>query len=315
VAAAASSEVRRAAAWYRDDVMRLLVTGTNGQLARALLERAGSYPDILATAIGRPQLDFENSTTVLSAIASQRPDLIVNAAAYTAVDKAEMEPDLAFAINREGAAAAAKAAQNLGIAFIHLSTDYVFSGRKKFAYVESDEADPLGTYGKSKFAGELAVHSENPNALILRTSWVYSPFGNNFVKTMLRLATEGRQLRVVDDQVGNPTSALDLAGAILEIAPRVRQNDGAGATLHIAGSGSVSWYGLARHIMVESRSNGGPWVDVVPIATSEYPTPAPRPPNSRLNSSAFSSRFGLVLPDWQVGVSETVRRLVTGPTS
>lgn len=290
--------------------MRLLVTGTNGQVARALVERGGRFPDIDVVAIGRPQLDLETPATVLPIIANARPDLIVNAAAYTAVDRAEQEPQRAFAVNRDGAGAVAAATKTLGAPLIHLSTDYVFSGSKQGAYVESDETGPLSVYGKSKLAGELAVRSANPAALILRTSWVYSPFGSNFVKTMLRLATERPLLRVVDDQVGNPTSALDLADALLLIAPQVREKIGAGATLHIAGAGSVSWYGLARHVFEVSKAIGGPLAEVVPIPTSEYPTPASRPANSRLDTSAFQRRFGHALPDWRYGVEETVRRLV-----
>ena len=190
----------------------------------------------------------------------------------------------------------------LGVPLIHLSTDYVFSGRKATAYVESDETGPLGVYGKSKLAGELAVRTANPDALILRTSWVYSPFGSNFVKTMLRLAGERPELRVVDDQVGNPTSALDLAEAILRIAPRVREKAGAGATFHVAGSGSTSWCGLAKQVFETSRLAGGPTAEVVPISTSEYPTPARRPANSRLDTSAFRTCFGHSLRDWHTGV-------------
>ena len=290
--------------------MRLLVTGTNGQVARALVDRAGQFPEITVVAVGRPQLDLENIATIFPAIADVRPDLIVNAAAYTAVDKAEQEPQRAFAINRDGAAAVAAAARTLGVPLIHLSTDYVFSGGKATAYVESDETGPLGVYGKSKLAGEVAVRSANPDAVILRTSWVYSPFGSNFVKTMLRLAGERPVLRVVDDQVGNPTSALDLAEAILRIAPRVKE--GAGATFHVAGSGSVSWCGLAKHVFETSRSVGGPAAEVVPISTSEYPTPARRPANSRLDTSAFNARFGHSLRDWRAGVEETVRRILAG---
>lgn len=281
-------------------------------MARALAERAERIPNIDIVAVGRPQLDLENAATVLPAIASARPDLIINAAAYTAVDRAEQEPQRAFAVNRDGAAAVAAATQTLGVPVIHLSTDYVFSGRKQAAYVESDETGPLGVYGKSKLAGELAVRSSNSAALILRTSWVYSPFGSNFVKTMLCLAIERPQLRVVDDQVGNPTSALDLADAILRIAPRVKEEKSAGTILHIAGTGSVSWCGLARHVFEMSRSIGGPSVEVVPISTSEYPTPARRPANSRLDTSAFQLRFDCALPDWRQGVEETVRRLVEG---
>ncbi len=294
--------------------MRLLVTGTNGQVARALVERAVRFPEISIIAVGRPHLDLENAATILPAIANARPDLAINAAAYTAVDRAESEPQRAFAINRDGAAAVAVATQTLGIPLIHLSTDYVFSGAKEAAYVESDETGPLGVYGKSKLAGELTVRLSDPGALILRTSWIYSPFGTNFVKTMLRLALERPQLRVVDDQVGNPTSALDLADAILMIAPRVGRKDSTGAILHVAGTGSASWYGLARQVFAASKLIGGPWADVVPISTSGYPTPTPRPANSRLDTSAFTARFGQALPDWRTGVEETVRRLITGAT-
>ncbi|MDP1699417.1 MAG: dTDP-4-dehydrorhamnose reductase [Aestuariivirga sp.] len=290
--------------------MRLLVTGTNGQVAQALAERAGQFPEITVIVVGRPQLDLENIATVFPAIAEAGADLVVNAAAYTAVDKAEQEPQRAFAINRDGAAAVAAAAQTLGAPLIHLSTDYVFSGSKATAYVESDETGPLGVYGQSKLAGELAVRSANPSALIFRTSWVYSPFGSNFVKTMLRLAGERRVLRVVEDQVGSPTSALDLAEAILRIASCA--GVGSGATFHVAGSGSVSWCGLARHVFEVSRLAGGPTAKVVPISTSEYPTPARRPANSRLDTSAFEACFGRSLPDWRLGVEATVRRIIAG---
>lgn len=290
--------------------MRLLVTGTSGQVARALADRAGQFPEITVVAVGRPQLDLENTATILPGITGARPDLIVNAAAYTAVDKAELEPLRALAINRDGAAAVAAAAQALGVPLIHLSTDYVFSGSKATAYMENDETGPLGVYGKSKLAGEVVVRSASPAALILRTSWVYSPFGSNFVKTMLRLASERPVLRVVDDQVGNPTSALDLAEAILRIAPHV--GDGAGATFHLAGSGSTSWCGLAKQIFEVSRLAGGPAAEVVPISTSEYPTPARRPANSRLDTSAFRACFGHSLRDWREGVEETVRGIVKG---
>jgi dTDP-4-dehydrorhamnose reductase len=290
--------------------MKLLVTGTNGQVARALVDRAGQFPEITVITIGRPQLDLENIATILPAISDARPDVIINAAAYTAVDKAEQEPQRAFAINRDGAAAVAAAAQRLRVSLIHLSTDYVFSGRKATAYMESDEAEPLGVYGSSKLAGELAVRAEHPYALILRTSWLYSPFGSNFAKTMLHFAGERPELRVVDDQVGNPTSALDLAEAIMRIAPRI--NDGAGSTFHVTGNGFASWYGVAKHIFETSRLASGITADVVPISTDEYPTPAKRPANSRLDTSAFRARFGHSLRDWRVGIEDTVHRIIKG---
>ena len=290
--------------------MRLLVTGTNGQLARALVERAGLFPEITVVAVGRPQLDLESVATILPVLSTVRPDLIVNAAAYTAVDKAEVEPQRAFAINRDGAAAVSAAAWALNVPLIHLSTDYVFSGSKGTTYIESDNTDPLGIYGKSKLAGELAVRSENPSALIFRTSWLYSSFGRNFVKTMLRLAVERPVLRVVDDQVGSPTSALELAEAILRIASHT--GDGAGATFHIAGKGSTSWCGLAKHVFEISKLAGGPTAQVVPISTSEYPTPALRPANSSLDTSAFEACFSHSLRDWRSGLEDTVRRILSG---
>ena len=290
--------------------MRLLITGSNGQVAQALLDRAGQFPDISVMALGRPQLDHENAASIFPALEEGQPDVIVNAAAYTAVDRAEGEAPRAFAINRDGAAAISMAARRLGVPLIHLSTDYVFSGNKGTAYVEGDEVGPLGVYGKSKLAGELAVRSANPEAVILRTSWVYSPFGSNFVKTMMRLAGERPELHVVDDQMGSPTSALDLAEAILSIAPRIK--DGAGAIFHVAGDGYTSWCGLAKHVLEVSRQLGGPFASVVPISTSDYPTAAKRPTNSCLNSAAFGARFGLSLRDWRAGVDETVCRIIAG---
>jgi dTDP-4-dehydrorhamnose reductase len=290
--------------------MRLLVTGRNGQVAQALMDRAGQFPEINVIALGRPQLDLENPAQICSSLEEARPDVIINAAAYTAVDRAEADPQRAFAINRDGAAGVAEAARKLAVPLVHLSTDYVFSGDKETAYLESDVTGPLGVYGESKLAGELAVRAACPDAVILRTSWVYSPFGSNFVKTMLRLAGERSELRVVDDQVGNPTSALDLAEAILSIAPRI--NDGAGGLFHVAGDGFTSWYGLAKQVFDASRRMGGASAKVAPITTAEYPTAARRPVNSRLDSSAFKQCFGLILPDWRVGVEETVSRTISG---
>lgn len=292
-------------------MMRILVTGARGQVSRALLERAGRFPDITLLVAGRPNLDLENSAAILPVFVELRPDLIINAAAYTAVDRAEEEPLKAFAINRDGAGAVAEAARASGVPLVHLSTDYVYSGDKDTPYIEADAPGPLGVYGKSKLAGELAVRQSSPDAVIFRTSWVYSPFGQNFVKTMLRLATERPQVRVVNDQLGNPTSALDLADAILQIAPRLHEGAGAGLTLHLAGSGSVSWYGLAKFVFEVSQSLGGPYSEVLPISTSEYPTLAPRPKNSQLDTSAFADLFGHALPHWRGGVRETVRHLLS----
>src|SRR6202171_4014714 len=197
--------------------MRLYVIGGQGQVARSLREAAISDEDIVFGYGQRPDIDLLRPESIAQALAEFRPDLVVNPAAYTAVDKAESEPDLAFAVNRDGAGAVAVAAARQGVPVIHLSTDYVFDGRKTTAYVEADPVNPQGVYGRSKLAGELAVTAANPRNIVLRTSWVYAPFGTNFVRTMLRLASERDRLRVVDDQVGCPTYAPDIASAILAI--------------------------------------------------------------------------------------------------
>lgn len=285
--------------------MRILVTGRNGQVATSLLER-GESQGVDVIAAGRPELDLENPASAEAAIVAARPSLVVNAAAYTAVDRAEQERDKAFAVNRDGAAAVAEAAARLGVSFIHLSTDYVYPGDKISPYVESDETGPLGVYGQSKLAGEMAVKAAHPSPLILRTSWVYSPFGNNFVKTMLRVGRERPVLSVVDDQTGNPTSALDIADAILRIAPGLT----AGGTYHLCGSGDVTWCGFAREIFAQGAARGGPTPEVKAITTAEYPTPARRPANSRMSMAAFETRFGFRLRPWQESLAETLSRLL-----
>lgn len=290
-------------------MIRLLVTGRNGQVATALAEGAARHQGIEVVAVGRPELDLERSETIGPAIIAARPDVVVNAAAYTAVDKAEAEPDRAFAANRDGASAVARAIAQLRVPLIHLSTDYVYPGNKPEAYVESDATGPLGVYGQSKLEGEQAVRAAHPVALVLRTSWVYSPFGANFVKTMLRVGRERPVLRVVDDQQGNPTSAIDIADAILRITAASRFPPG-GATLHLCGTGSTTWCGLARHIFTTSARLGGPSPKVEAIATADYPTPARRPANSRLRMDAFVARFGFSLRPWQDAVDETVARLL-----
>lgn len=291
-------------------MIRLVVTGQTGQVATALSEVAARRGGIEVIALGRPVLDLERPETVGPAIAAASPHIVVNAAAYTAVDKAESERDLAFAANRDGAGAAAAAAHALGVPIIHLSTDYVYPGDKPTPYVETDATGPLGVYGASKLAGEEAVKAAHADPLILRTSWVYSPFGANFVKTMLRLGKERDVLRVVDDQQGNPTSAIDIADAIVRLAPDVLGSARAGGTLHMCGEGSVTWCGLARHIFATSAALGGPGPRVEAITTAEFPTPAKRPSNSRMDTTAFAKRFGFRLRPWQEAVDETVKRLL-----
>jgi dTDP-4-dehydrorhamnose reductase len=290
--------------------MRIAVTGVRGQLAESLRERAGVAGDCEIVAVGRPEIDLSTAGDLVSPFAKLQPQLIVNAAAYTAVDKAEAEADLAFAINRDGARRVAEAAAALGLPLIHLSTDYVFSGAKSFPYTEDDEPQPRSVYGHSKLAGEAAVRTAQPRSTIVRTSWVYSPFGNNFVKTMLRLAPNGKDIRVVADQTGNPTSALDLADALLQVARRMIADRNVSGLFHVAGTGATSWYGLARYVFEVSREAGGPAATVIPITTAEYPTAAQRPRNSCLDCAKFERVFGFAMPSWRVSSQLCVSRLL-----
>ena len=268
-------------------------------------------------AIGRPELDLARPETVIDAIAAAKPDIVVSAAAYTAVDQAEDEPDLAFAVNATGAGKVAQAAARLGVPIIHLSTDYVFDGSAPGAYVETDATAPLGVYGASKLAGEQAVAAAGPRHLILRTAWVYSPFGKNFVKTMLRLAADRDEISVVADQWGNPTSALDIADAVLRAAALLHSDKSFGAfgVYHLTGAGDTNWSGFARHILDTSRASGGPWADVRDIATKDYPTKARRPANSRLSSAKFAAAFGWSAPQWRKSTERVVGRILDGRRS
>ena len=291
--------------------MKLLVTGREGQLARSIAERAADHPGLDIIFTSRGEADLSSSGSVAGAITAVRPELVVNAAAYTAVDQAEAEPALAFRINAEGAGEAAAAAREVGAAVIQLSTDYVFDGRARDPYAEDAPTEPLSVYGRSKLAGEAAVRVTNPDHLILRTSWVYSPFGRNFVRTMASLAAEREVLNVVSDQFGCPTSALDLAEAILRIADRWNGGDrtGLGDTYHLAGSGSGSWFDLASEVMANCSRLGLPAAEVRPIATADWPTKATRPANAVLDCSKIERDLGLRLPDWRRSVAETVERL------
>ncbi len=289
--------------------MRILVIGRDGQLSHSLAEQGSKRTDLELKAVGRPQLDLERPDTIDNEIVAFRPDVVVNAAAYTAVDKAESEPEKALAVNREGAAVASGAAAKVNSAFIHISTDYVFDGRKSEPYVEEDETGPLNVYGRSKLEGERAVLAAHPRALVLRTSWLFSPFGSNFMKTMLRLGSERPVLRVVGDQIGNPTSALDLASAILDIAPVLQEEPG--GLYHLSGADSTSWYDFADFIFQEGKKHGWPSPALEAIPSSEYKTPAQRPDNSRLNCNAFASRFGITLRPWNDAVLEVVARYMS----
>lgn len=292
------------------------MTGGPGQLVLSLVERGAAYGserfDVVA--VGPPELDLAapDDDRVHAALAAARPDVIVNAAAHTAVDKAEREPELAFAINADGAGAVARAAARLGVPLVHVSTDYVFSGDKPEPYLESDATGPTGVYGASKLAGETAVLASGADAAILRTAWVYSPFGTNFVKTMLRLAQTREELGVVADQRGNPTNALDLADAVLTVAANLKTDPAAGlrGLFHATGSGEASWAEFAAAIFAASAAQGGPAARVMPITSAEYPTLARRPGNSRLDCNRLAQRHGVRLPHWRGSTNAVVARLV-----
>ena len=292
--------------------MKLLVTGRDGQLARSLAERSAGAAEIELTFVARPRVDLAVPGSLAAAIEAERPDVVVNAAAYTAVDKAEDEPALARRINAAAAGEAAEASARVGAAIIQVSTDYVFDGRATTPYREDAATGPINVYGRTKLAGEEAVRAGNERHVILRTAWVVSPFGSNFIRTMLRLAETCGELRVVGDQYGCPTDARNLADAILAIAGRWRDDPehGLGQTFHAAGVGRCSWAELAEQVMAESAAAGGPSAKVVPITTAEYPTRAARPGYSVLDSSKFARTFGVVMPAWRESTGRLVKRLV-----
>ena len=290
--------------------MKIAVTGTAGQVVTSLVER-GAAAGHEVIAIGRPDLDLADPASVVRALEAAAPDAIVSAAAYTAVDKAESERDLAFAVNGAGPGAVAQAARALGVPLIHISTDYVFDGTLDRPYVESDPTGPTGVYGASKLAGEQAVLDGHDNSAVLRVAWVYSPFGGNFVKTMLRLAGDRDELGVVGDQLGNPTSALTIADAIIKVAtnmvadssPQLR------GVFHMTAQGEASWADFAEGIFAASAARGGPSASVRHIGTADYPTPATRPANSRLDSGLIARVHGVTLPDWRTSLGDVMDRL------
>lgn len=292
--------------------MRIAVTGRQGQVVTSLVEVAQSLPDVEIIPVGRPELDLADLATIAPALEAAAPDLVVSAAAYTAVDKAEDEKDAAFQVNAHAAGEVARVARQQGVPLIHISTDYVYAGNLPGPLTEDTPVAPANVYGASKLAGEQAVLSAHPDAVILRTAWVYSPFGANFVKTMLRLAAKGNGVRVVSDQHGNPTSALDIAAAVLVVSGKLGAGEAAGGIYHFAGTGEATWFDLARRVMELSRDAGGPAVDVDPIPTADYATRAVRPADTRLDTSRFADRFGYVAPPWPDSLQTVVRRLVAG---
>ncbi|SNY89878.1 dTDP-4-dehydrorhamnose reductase [Cohaesibacter sp. ES.047] len=291
--------------------MRLAVTGKNGQVSQAL--QGLNLDDLEVVAIGRPEMDLTDAESVRAAIDAAKADTVVSAAAYTAVDAAESEPDLAFANNRDGAGAVAAAAASLNIPVLHLSTDYVFDGTLNRAYIESDPTGPATIYGRSKLDGEEAVARATDNHAIFRTAWVYSPYGKNFVKTMLRLAETRDSVGVVGDQFGCPTSARDIAEALVSAARQMLANSSQGlrGIFHMSGHGETSWADFAAEIFDALYDETGKRVMVTAITTADYPTPAKRPANSRLDCGKLEAEFGIRMPNWQASTREVVRALIS----
>ncbi|HXP06367.1 MAG TPA: dTDP-4-dehydrorhamnose reductase [Stellaceae bacterium] len=292
---------------------KVLVIGRIGQVGHELARAAwpaGFAPEF----VERDQLDLGNPDEVKPAVVAMRPRIVINAGAYTAVDQAESERDAAFAVNRDGPAALAEACREVGAALIHFSTDYVFDGTKPSPYTEDDPVNPLSAYGASKAAGASAIAERLRRHVILRTSWVYSAVGHNFVKTMLRLGAERDELRIVDDQHGAPTAAAELARAAIHIAAALDagREDGYGI-FNFTGAGATTWYGFARAIFAGAAERGakGP-LRVQPIATEDYPLPAPRPRNSRLDCGKIARTYGLAAKSWQDSLSDCLDELI-GP--
>ncbi|MGH8746144.1 MAG: dTDP-4-dehydrorhamnose reductase [Burkholderiales bacterium] len=273
--------------------MKILLTGRNGQVGWELKRALAPLGEIVAT--NRSTLDLESEEQIRSVVRAVRPEVIVNAAAYTAVDKAESEPELAMRINGFAPGVLAEEAKRVGALLVHYSTDYVFDGEKAAPYVEEDEPNPINAYGRSKLAGERAIQGVGGRHLILRTSWVYGGRGKNFLRTIVRLAREKSELRIVDDQVGAPTSSSAIARATTQLL-----NRSADGLYHLSASGRVSWCGFARAIL--ARADIG--IPVVAIRSEDYPTPARRPRNSCLDCSHLRADYGLALAPWEVQLSE-----------
>ncbi len=286
----------------------ILVTGGTGQLSGAL---ARARPGVHV--VGRPDFDFDEPETIGQVLRRHTPALVVNAAAWTAVDAAEASPEAADRANHLGPGILAQHCRAMGAALVHISTDYVFDGLKGAPYTEADATDPTGVYGATKLAGEAAVRAAHPQAVILRTSWVYAQTGKNFLLTMLGAAKRAPVLRVVSDQFGCPTNADDLAAAVLAVADRLLSAPATrdlGGVYHAAGQGETSWHGFAEAIFEEASRHGWPRPEVQAIATADWPTPARRPPDSRLDCSLLATTFGVRLPEWRASLRDAVLGMV-----
>ena len=289
---------------------RIFVTGGRGQLATALARAAGSAVQVL----GRPAFDFERPETLDAVFANGGPDLLINAAAWTAVDLAEQEEAAAYRANATGPGRLAELCAQHGTKLIHISTDYVFDGAKGAPYVETDAVNPTGVYGASKLAGEQAVLAALPGAVILRTSWVYAEGGKNFVRTMLNAARRNAPLRVVADQHGCPTNADDLAASVLAVGHALlgaggTSADSLGGIYHASGAGEATWHGFAQGIFAAAGPHGWPVPTVMPIATADWPTPARRPADSRLDCGKLEATFGVRPPPWQPSLVRAVNAI------
>jgi len=294
--------------------LKILVTGKNGQVGFELQRALAPLGEIVA--VGQAECDLANADAIRKLVRRVAPDVIVNPAAYTAVDKAETDQATASAVNAGAPAVLGEEAARLGALVVHYSTDYVFNGSKEGAYTETDRPDPQSVYGSTKLAGERALAELNPRHLILRASWVVGAHGGNFAKTMLRLAAECDQLSVVADQFGAPTSAALLADLTAQLI-RQYQREGAEAfpygTYHVSATGETSWYDYARFVIGEALASGKvlkTGLDtVMPLTTAQYPTPAKRPANSKLDTSRFRETFGFRLPPWQDGVRHVLNQI------
>jgi dTDP-4-dehydrorhamnose reductase len=295
--------------------MRILVTGRDGQLGWELVRALAPLGEVIA--VGRGECDLAQPDQTRAAVRGARPELIVNAAAYTAVDRAESEPALAQAINADAPALLAEEAKRLGAALIHYSTDYVFDGRTASPYVETDAVNPLSAYGRTKLAGELAVAAAGVPHFIARTSWVFAARGRNFVRTVLRLARERDVLTIVDDQWGAPTWARTIAAATRTIIAQAAAHPGSiaaafgerGGLHHLTATGATNWFEFARAVLAQVADPARRLQRLLPIASSEYPTPAARPANSRLDCARIAQRWNVVLPAWDQALAQCLREL------
>jgi dTDP-4-dehydrorhamnose reductase len=294
--------------------MKIAVIGSEGQIAHSL-RSLGRSRGLCVFSAGRPEADLTRPQTVGEFLDRVEPDVVVNAAAYTAVDKAESNSENAFLVNATGAGEVARLCSQINRPLVHISTDFVFDGSSRTPYVETDAVLPLSVYGASKAAGEIAVRRALVQNVIIRTAWVYGAHGGNFVKTMLRLGAERSELSVVDDQHGSPTSAIDLADAILTIAPRLVANPepSVWGTYHLTGANETTWHGFAAEIFNQAGVRGASVPRLKAITTAEYPTPARRPAYSVLDNTKFVSTFGFGLPDWRASLACCMSELMPIP--